>query len=297
MLRQAENKVFIEGILSEVNVREGSFTRDGKQMPYLSGNIIVKVNDIINQVETECDVPVNFFVTRYKKDGGENPAYKSIQDLTTNFTSIAACDVEHADRIRITSGSIHENSFFGKNGNLVTYPRIDSSFFQKVSKNDCKPQTRFENVICIGGIKEEMDTNGDPTGHLIIQGILPQYGGKVDVVNYKVTSKNAIDHIQSNWNKGDTVKVVGKLLFSSKTEYIEEAVGFGEPIRNARTVNVSDLIVTSGSATAFEGDAAFDIDEIATALNDRQVRLNAEKQKSETRAAAPKKSAMPDLGF
>ena len=31
MLNQGENKVFIEGILSEINVREGEFTKNGRR--------------------------------------------------------------------------------------------------------------------------------------------------------------------------------------------------------------------------------------------------------------------------
>ena len=32
MLNQGENKVFIEGILSEINVREGEFTKNGSKV-------------------------------------------------------------------------------------------------------------------------------------------------------------------------------------------------------------------------------------------------------------------------
>lgn len=299
MLRQTENVVKIEGILSEVNIREGEFKNKTTNMmvPYLSGSIKVKVAQEINKVMTDIEVPITFFAGKYTSTGKENPAYKNILDLQNNFTSIAASDEDHADRIRITRGSLRENAFYGKNGNLVTFPEVTSSFFNKVKKDECHPCATFETVVCIGNIKEEIDREGEATGALIVQGIIPQYGGKVDVVDYRVVAKDAIDHISSNWEKGDTVKVIGKVNFSSSTIYEKEEMGFGEPVINARTVSVKELIITSGSNSSYEGDMAFDTSEIAAALSDRQARHAELKRASEAPKPAAKKTDFSDLGF
>lgn len=298
MLNQGENKVFIEGILSEVNVREGEFTKNGSKVPYLSGEIIVKVNEVLDGGMVENDVPVSFFVTKYTNSGAENPAYKSVNDLRSNFVSIAASDIDTADRIRITSGTIQENAYIGRQEQTVSFPKVNASFFQKISKADCEPQTRFQNTICIANIRDEVDRENEPTGALVVTGVLVQYGGRADIVEYKVTNKNAIDHIQTNWQKGDTVKICGKLRFSKTTFYTEEEVGFGEPIRTPHTRNTSDLIITSGSAGSLEGDQAYDTNEIAKALNERKVRLEEMKRKVAQKNIAnarPTKGA--DLGF
>ena len=65
-MNQTENKVKIEGILSEINVREGEFKQKttNVMMPYLSGDIKVRVNQIVNKVPTEEEVPISFFVTK-----------------------------------------------------------------------------------------------------------------------------------------------------------------------------------------------------------------------------------------
>ena len=137
-----------------------------------------------------------------------------------------------------------------------------------------------------------------PTGHIIVQGVVPQYGGKVDLLDFRVCSHEAIEHIRANWSKGDTVKVNGKLNFSSTTIREEEATGFGEPIVNVRTVSVNDLIITGGSASSYEGDAAIDTNEVTTALTERQQRMMALKKQSETKnAPAPKKNDFANLGF
>lgn len=296
MLNQAENKVFIEGILSEINVREGAFNKNGNSVPYLSGDIIVKVNETIDNKMVENDIPVSFFVTKYTNSGSENPAYKSVNDMRSNFISIAASDINTADRIRITTGTLSENAYYGRNDQLVSFPRVQASFFQKISKADCNPQTRFQNTICVANIKEEIGRDGEPTGALIVTGVLPQYGGKADLIDYKVVNQNAIDHIQSNWSKGDTVKVVGKLSFTKTTFYTEEEVGFGDPIRTPHTLNTSDCIITSGSAGGLDGDLAFDTAEIARALNDRKARLE-EQHKKKAQKDIEKAKPSFDLGF
>lgn len=283
--------------MSEVSVKEGTFTRNGETMPFLSGEMIVKVELPVNGEVVENDIPVQFFASKYNKNGEESKAYKAIQDLQTNYISIAASDINTADRIRITTGSLQENAYYGRNGNLVSFPRIQANFWNKVSKTEMKPEARFTNVICIGGIREEVDRDGTPTGAIIVQGIIPQYGGRVDLIDFKATSKEAVDHITSNWSKGDTVQVNGKCLFSSKVEYVEEAVGFGEPVKTARTTHVSELLITSGSAGSMEGDQAFDVTEIASALNHRKTRLEELKRKSTQREAQSNNRPARDLGF
>lgn len=296
---QTENEVKIEGILSEVSIREGEFKQGGTTMvPYLSGEVKIKVEQDINKVPVTMEVPVTFFAAKYTKAGKENPVYKSIQELK-NYTSIASSETGErgADCIRIRGANLRENMFYGKNGNLVTYPQITASFFNHISRSECKPEASFKNVICITNIKDEVDKNGETTGHLIVQGAVPQYGGKVDLLDFRVCSQEAIEHINANWSKGDTVRVNGKLNFSSTTVYEEEEVGFGEPTVNARTISVHELIVTGGSASSYEGDAALDTSEVAAALQERQQRMAALKKQTEAKVAAPKKNDFANLGF
>lgn len=43
MLREAENIVRIEGILSEIDIKPGSYEKDGKTVENIGGSIKVKV--------------------------------------------------------------------------------------------------------------------------------------------------------------------------------------------------------------------------------------------------------------
>ena len=151
--------------------------------------------------------------------------------------------------------------------------------------------------------KAEEIVNDEPTGRYRIDAIIPQYGGKVDVVPMYAQSEGVIDAVSTYWNVGDTVKANGRLDFSATTETIIEEVDFGEPIEKTRTINRSDLIITGGSQEPLDGDFAFDNAEIQSALADRKLRLEKQKDKDMSRAAS--KAAPPqntnngftDLGF
>lgn len=267
-------------------------------MPYLAGEIKIRVSQMINKVPTDSEIPVRFFVAKYKKDGGENPSYRSINELRANCVSLAAAErPEQADCIRVTGGSIKENAFYSRNGQLISTPEINSNFFTKISRAECTPESSFSAVICIGNIKEEIDKNGDPTGSLILQGIIPQWGGKVDVVNFVVRSPEAVDFISSNWKQGDTVKVAGRINFSSTITYTEEEMGFGEPVITPHTITVHELVITSGSPGGLEGDMALDTNEVAAALEERQQRLASMKKAYDTPKSGGAATAFNTLGF
>ena len=105
------------------------------------------------------------------------------------------------------------------------------------------------------------------------------------------------------FRSGDTVKASGRLNFSSRTEVTYQEVDFGEPIKQERTISVSELILTGGSATPLEGDFAYDADEIREALAKRTAKLEADKvkkasqAKSSTKAAPAAGKGFADLGF
>lgn len=299
MLNQAKNNVKIEGILSEVDIKEGSSKVDNK--PYIMGEIKIRVSQEINGVDKDIEIPVNLFATKNKKAGGINPAYEAIKKIQDEYTSIAACgDESKASRVRIDRGEIGENAFWGNDGRLVSIPRVRTSFMTRIKADECNSKATFENTIVIGKISDEIK-NDEPTGRLIVKGILVQYGEKADVIDYIVASEEAINHIRTYWNEGDTVTVAGKINFSSKTIREEKQVGFGEPIIEEKTISVKELIILSGSASALEGDLAYDAEEIGKALKDRMSRLEEAKNKKASASApvpvATTAPSAPTFGF
>lgn len=302
MLRQAENRCKIEGILAEIDIKPGHFNKNGQMMESIGGQIIVKVTQKISGEEKELAIPVHMFASKLTNKGTPNPAYESIKKVADEYVSIAAGGEEGADRVRITSGSVRMNEYYAADGRLVSFPRINASFVTRINKNDCKPEATFTAEFVVANKSEEIK-NDEPTGRYKIDAILPQYGGKVDVIPLFAQSAGVIDAVSTYWEVGDTVKANGRLDFSATTETIIEEVDFGEPIEKTRTINRSDLIITGGSQEPLEGDFAFDNAEIQNALADRKNRLEAQKEKDMSRAASrqtpPQNSnnGFTDLGF
>ena len=302
MLRQADNKVKIEGILAEVDIHPSTFKKNGVDTEAIGGKIIVNVVQPINGEEKKLSIPVHMFASKLTNKGKPNPAYESIQRVANEFTSIAAAGGEEgADKIRITSGNIRMNEYYSADGRLVSFPRVNASFVQKIT--DCHPQATFEAEFMVLSKSEELDRNEEPTGRYKIQAALPQYGGRVDIVEFFGESQGVIDAISNYWEVGDTVKAAGRLNFSSTTETVYEEVDFGEPIEKIRTINKSDLIITGGSQEALDGDMAFDQAEIRTAIAERKARLEAQKEKDMSRTKSKQAPAQntnngfADLGF
>ena len=305
MLRQAENRVKIEGILAEIDIKPGSFNKNGQMMESIGGSITVKVTQKISGEEKELAIPVHMFASKLTNKGTPNPAYESIKKIADEYTSIAASEngEDGADRIRITGASIRMNEYYSADGRLISFPRVNASFVNRISKSECKPEATFTAEFVVANKDEELDRNGEPTGRYRIDAIIPQYGGRVDVVPMFAQSKGVIDAVSTYWEVGNTVKANGRLDFSATTETTLEEVDFGEPIEKTRTINRSDLIITGGSQEPLEGEFAFDNAEIQNALAERKLRLEKQKDRDMSRAAtrqAPAqttKNGFTDLGF
>lgn len=302
MLRQAENTVKIEGILSEIDLQPKTFKRNGKDVEAIGGSITVKVTQKISDQEKELMIPVYMFAAKLTNAGKPNPAYESIKTVKDSFNSIASTGSEDAaDRVRITRGQIRMNEWYAADGHLNSFPRVNASFVTRIAKNECKPEATFIMQFAVGNAAEEIK-NDEPTGRYKITALLPQYGGKVDVIPLYAEADGVISAISTYWGTGDTVRANGRLDFSSTPEVTYEEVDFGEPVEKVRTINKSDLIITGGSQEPFEGEFAYAEDELNAALAERKARLEAQKEKDMSRAhaaPAPQKSGsgFADLGF
>ena len=309
MLNQIKdgNIVKIEGILSEIDLKYGTINKNGTDIKTVGGSIKVRVNTKINGADAELEIPVHMFATQYTNAGAVNPAFESIERVMNEYVSIAASDINTADRIRITRGQLGMNEYIGQNGNLVSFPRISASFVSKIKKDECKPAADFTAIFVVGQKGYELDKDGVETDRYKIVGMIPQYGGKVDVIPFFAVNPGVIDAVSNYWNEGDTVKATGKLNFTSKTEAYEVKVDFGEASEATRTISISDLIITGGSSTPLEGDFAINCDDVKVALEERkarhaQMKEKAANQSKGTSGKAP--SAAPasanrfaDLGF
>lgn len=305
MLEQIKdgNVVKIEGILSEVDLKYSTFTKNGVELKGVGGSIKVRVDTIVNGADAQLEIPVHMFATQLTRNNTPNPAYESIERVMNEYVSIAASDIDRADRIRITRGQIAMNEYYGQNGKLVSFPRITASFITKIKKEECKPDATFNVTFVVGQKKYEVDRDGVETDRYSVIGMIPQYGGKIDVVPFIALNPGVIDGVSNYWNEGDTVRATGKLNFTSKVETYEQAVDFGDPVISTRTISASELVITGGSSTPLEGEYAISDSDVNAALAERKARLAELKEKAANKgtsgkapAAAPS-NRYADLGF
>lgn len=299
MLREAQNRVKIEGILSEVDLKYSTFVKNGETVEAIGGTIKVLVEQEINGKYEVTEPTIHMFSSKYTKKGTVNPAYESIEKVMKEFVSIASSSKELADRIRITNAQIVSNDFYGQNGQIVSQPRIKASFVSRAI-GDFEPQATFELEFMLSSMNRMVDNEGvelDPA-KLCIEAIIPQYGAKVDVVKLYASNPNVVNAIESYWEPGNSYKASGRLNFSSSTQTVLEEVDFGEPIKKVKTVSVSELLVTGGTQAPLDEDFAFALDDIRTAMAERKARLEAQRDKGSQRTAPVKtQKGKLDLGF
>lgn len=303
MLRQAENKCRIEGILSEINLKYGSYVKDGRTIENIGGNINVLVHQIINGEDTSFNIPVYLYSAKLTNAGKPNPAYESIEKVMKEFTSIAAAGGEAgADKIRITNASVRMNEYYNAQGQFVSFPRISASFINKAT-GEFRPEASWSMEFAISSMDFVTDTDGvelDPK-KLRIKAIVPQFGGKVDTMELFATNPKVIDAITTYWEAGKTYTAKGRINFTTTTTEVIEECDFGDPETHIRTTTVSELIVTKGTQAPLDGDMEFAQADLAEALKEHKAYLETLRDKPKAKATpAPANStsnAAYDLGF
>ena len=92
MLRQAENKCKIEGILAEIDIKPGTFNKNGETMESIGGSILVKVVQKINGEEKELAIPVHMFASKVAIVGGLWEPGEASQPFASFSVQATACN-------------------------------------------------------------------------------------------------------------------------------------------------------------------------------------------------------------
>lgn len=280
---QSENSVYLSGILKELDIDEGT-TNDGRK--YVRGVAKVQVDQEIEGIVSENIIPVRMFAMQKKSDGGDNPMFERIKNYKEQFTSAGAADDDsEISKVTISGARLEENSYFDKRTNQVKTDWQISGSFINDRKDEDEESARFKVTGVVGKMRPEYDKNGEETGRLIVSLVLIGYKGKANVIEL-IADGSKKDHIESNWNEGDTVIAHGKINMSFKVENWEEDQGFGEPIPRHRTISKKELIIIGGSPYGLDESASYDADDIKKALSERAAR-------NESLKNASKKTASP----
>jgi hypothetical protein len=299
-MRQALNEVYIEGILLEKNIETTTWKKDGKDVEALAGKITVEVPLTIDGEEKNLEIEVHMFANKYKKGTTDvSTAYTAIENVKNDFVSAAMTgSKETADKVRISKAQIKMNEYPGKSGEIVSYPRIYGNFVNRVTGN-FNPRADFSLEFVLGTFAPVLDKEGvevEPK-QLKVTAVVPGYGDTVDIIPMIATKPNIIDGIETHWEKDNTYKVNGYLMFTSESHVIKEEAAFGDASERVVKRTISDLVIKNGTE-AYEGEFAFDIEEVAMALKRRAAALEEKKNAKKATANLPSQNGgRASLGF
>ena len=291
---QSKNECTIVGILNELDIVEGR-TSDGRD--YIRGTATIRVDQEVKGKQVENLIPVSMFAMRLKKDGSQNSIYDKIADYKESLTSAAAAEtISQASRVSVVgkTANLVENMWVDKRtGAVKTGFQVSSNFINSARESD-EDVAKFEVTGVILGMRPEQDKDGEETGRLLVKFIVIGYLGKAEVVTLIAENPVAVNHIRSNWEKGDTVSLTGVINMTYKVVHWEEEQGFGEPKKRSRTESRRELIITGGSPCGLDEELSYDSDSIKLALDERTARINALSEKKPAQATPSKTT---DFGF
>lgn len=266
---QATNKINIVGKLLEVTFRNGKVASTGKD--YESANMVIRVTQTYSGREETSEIPVSMFASKYTNSGAINPGWTQLQTLKEMKTA-QNVGIDAASTVRINSGSLRENNFVSRTGQLINTWQINTSFIGETGA--IQETANFIEDIFILDVKPEENRDGDSTGRLEVKGGIVQYGGNLDVVTFIAEQPDYVDFIERNWNVNDTVTIKGRVrVVSTEEQKSDSDSSWGEDIPETVTRTVRELIITKGDNEGKEEEFAYDQNDIRKIFNVRKARI------------------------
>lgn len=300
-----QNSVVVEGILSEIDL-ELVPEIPGKSGKAIRGKLVMRVVQEVEKGKGEValDVPVHYYVNQITKAGNINSSYTQLESILTSGKSIAAVGEDDADCFRLTGARIRMNEYYGRDGRLISFPRINGSFVNPIKRADMSMKAKFNCEVVIAKMANVLDKEGVEVEPQTLQilGVMIGYNDYTDILPFICRRQDIMSGIQAAYSEGDTITLSGALNFSSRTETYLEPVEIGDPIERQKTISVSEAVI-SGVAPRSLATEDHDPQEIQACLAGRTKRLEELKVKAETAASTPRETAKPseqvkfDIGF
>lgn len=255
MLKQAKNRVHIEGILAEKDV----VVKDDS----IRVNLVVKIDEGI-------EIPVLMYSKKFKNDGTENGIYKSLETVANEYVTLAdAKEGVEADKVRITSGQLSHNIYKIRDGRLVKDINIRTNFINRVKEKDkipYNPKAEFTVQGIVDGIKDVINEDGDVVEKKVTL-LVPVYGGNLQLMTFSMCIPEGMEYLEDNVFKGTYIELDGIVNF--KNEKVEKII--------KRSFGADKVEVTFNSIKRFElngadlmDDDSWDEKEVKVAIKELQ---------------------------
>ena len=276
MPKESINKINLTGRIMEIESRTG-VTKNGA--PYLGGTV---------KIETSPDniIPVSFFATEKTKAGSDNPIYKSLQTVITDYKTVHEHTADEADIVEASGVRVSENIYFPTADRMIRGFQLNGAFFNR--NNSASPKNEFivsgEIVEIIEDVKDDV-----PTGTLTVRLLVVSYGDKANIIDFKVEDPAGVNYIKSTFSAGMEVKVTGSVIIDETIEEIKEEAAFGEPIVTTTRKTERKLLITSATAPV---ESSITLAEKTTMLAVREADIQAKKAE----ASKPTQTSKPKSG-
>jgi hypothetical protein len=274
-LRQAEAKVNVEGVVSEIELTEELNKELGCNQ--ISGYLTLKTS------ETNF-VKFNVRINAKTKNGTDNRAYPGIVTVMNEYRSIAQYG-EDADKVRVAGDlNLYHSDQTGQD--VVGYK---SNFFNRVT-NDYDPHATFDVEMFIQSITPEMNQDGEETGRVCVKGWVPQYENGIEPLNL-VAPEDVADAVSNTFEPGQTVRFFGDIINDRVVIKKEIPVAIGKPKIETHTISKNELLITGASEAYEEGisaEAPYPAETIKAAIQERKDRIESRKAMAAAKNAGGK---------
>ena len=178
-LRQAEQRIVVEGYLKEIKLRD--------ENDFIRGSVIITTG---NQDEHTISVTESKYARDDSKKEHPKAAYLRLQDFMSNAVSMAALmsqgmDAESAMQqawkisCRGFNARLGRNEYYLPNGEFISREAIFGRGFNQVTSDRFSPRAEF-NVECFfDSIRPKLNRDGstDESGAIVVKAYIPQWGG------------------------------------------------------------------------------------------------------------------------
>lgn len=244
-IREAENRVKIEGVVKEIRLEEKD--------DVISGDVVI-------QTDEKSEHVVSVYVNKHTKSGGENKAFKGMETVMNDYVSVAGLmksgkthdeAISEATCVRINNGKLDRQEFYTPSGEFVSNARISSNFISRITDDCFEPKAEFEVECYIDKIRKEIKDN-EETGRIIIDTIMPLYGGKV-VPQQFVAADEVAEYIEDNYAAKQTAMFWGDVINIAERNVIKKS-GFGKDKEDVRVNYKRELIITGGGNEPYDDE-------------------------------------------
>lgn len=267
-LRQANAKVFIEGLVSEKDLAVK--TEDGKTK--IAGSLTIKTSDV-------NFIKFNINANEKTNAGTDNKCYAGLLTVMNEYKTIAEVGEAEADKVKV-SGDLNLYTSTQSGANIVGFK---SNFFNRVKPNEeFEQRAEFSVEVFISSIIPEVDKEGDETGRILVKGWVPTYNGIEPITLY--AADDVASAVESMFEPGQTVEFSGDII-NNRIETVKEIpMAIGKPKKKVKVDFKNELLITGASTAYEEGETPekpYEADVIKAAIQERTNRLEEAKAKAQ----------------